>query len=104
MGAGSGGLCICISADDVGRWPFSANALVKLAAFLSTLSWPGEVADLGPGGASFVELLILYERWAGERLRVEDSVPKYRRPGRPISLHPCALTLIYVGFASFLRA
>ena len=75
---------IVISDDDVGRWPFSAGALVKLAAFLSSLSWPCEVVDLGPGGVSYVELLILYERWAGERLRVEDSLPKYRRPGRPI--------------------
>ena len=59
---------------------------MKLAAFLSSLSWPSEVTDLGPGGVSYTELLILYERWAGERLRVEDSVPKYRRPGRPISV------------------
>ena len=26
----------------------------------------------------------MYERWAGERLRIEESLPKYRRPGRPI--------------------
>ena len=82
---------IVISADDVGRWPLSAGALVKLAAFLSTLSWPGEVSDLGPGGVSFVELLILYEKWAGERLRVEDSIPKYRRSGRPISVSAAPL-------------
>ena len=60
--------------------------LVKLAAFLSSLSWPGEVSDLGPGGISYIELLILYERWAGERLRAEDFLPKFRRPGRPISV------------------
>ena len=58
---------IHISGDDVGRWPFSTGALVKLAAFLSSLSWPSEVTDLGPGGVSYVELLILYERWAGEK-------------------------------------
>ena len=44
------------------------------------------LSDLGPGGVSYVELLILYERWAGERLRVEDSILKYRRSGRPISV------------------
>ena len=71
---------------NVSRWPFSTGALVKLAAFLSTLTWPTTVEDLGPGGISFVELLILYENWAGEKLRVEFSVPKYRRPGRPISV------------------
>ena len=82
---------IHITEGDVGRWPFSTGALVKLAAFLSSLHWPSEVADLGPGGASYVELLILYERWAGERLRIEDSIPKYRRPGRPISVSAAPL-------------
>ena len=77
---------IFISAHDVGRWPFFVGALVKLAAFLRSLSWTGEVADLGSGGISNVELLILYERWVRERLRIEDSIPKYRRPGRPISV------------------
>ena len=87
-----------ISGDDVGRWPFSTGALVKLVAFLSSLSWPSEVTDIGPGGVSYVELLILYERWAGERLRVEDSIPKYRRPGRSIlvsATHMCPDTDIW---------
>ena len=82
---------IHITEEDVGRWPFSPSCLVKLAAFLSSLSWPSEVADLGVGGISYVELLILYERWAGERLRIEDSIPKYRRPGRPISVSAAPL-------------
>ena len=82
---------IVISGDDVGCWPFSVGALVNLAAFLSSLSWPSEVSDLGPGGVSYVELVILYERWAGERLRLEDSIPKYRRPGRPISVSAAPL-------------
>ena len=77
---------IRISGDDVGRWPLSPGSLVKLAAFLSSLTWPNEVTDLGAGGVSYVELLILFERWEGERLRIEESVPKYRRPGRPISV------------------
>ena len=38
------------------------------------------------GGVSFVELLILYERWAGERLSLEMSVPKSRRLHRSISM------------------
>ena len=40
----------------------------------------------GVGGVSFVELLILYERWAGERLVLEMSVPRLRRFNRPISV------------------
>ena len=82
---------IDITAADVGRWPFSTGDLVKLAAFLSSLTWPSTVDDLGPGGVSSVELLILYEKWAGERLRVEFSVPKYRRSGRPISVSAAPL-------------
>ena len=38
------------------------------------------------GGVSYVELLILYEVWAGERLELEKAVPWYRRPGRSISV------------------
>ena len=33
-----------------------------------------------------MELLILYELWAGERLELEKGVPRYRRPGRSISV------------------
>ena len=36
------------------------------------------------GGVSFVEMLILCELWAGERLVLEKAVHRYRRPGRPI--------------------
>ena len=38
------------------------------------------------GGISYVELLILYELWAGERLVLEKAHPRYLRPGRPISV------------------
>ena len=53
---------------------------------MSSLHWPSTVDDLGVGGVSFVELLMLYERWAGERLVSEVSVPKSRRLHRPISV------------------
>ena len=33
-----------------------------------------------------MELLILYELWAGERLSLEMAQPRYVRPGRPISV------------------
>ena len=38
------------------------------------------------GGVSYVELLIFYELWAGERLVSEKAVPRYRRAGRSISV------------------
>ena len=60
--------------------------LVKWVAFFGTLHWPAGSADLGVGGISHVELLILYELWAGERLSSENAHPRYLRPGRPISV------------------
>ena len=57
-----------------------------LSVFLSSLHWPVGDLDLGVGGVSFVELLILYELWAGERLSLEKAHPRYLRPGRPISV------------------
>ena len=60
--------------------------LVKWVTFPGTLRWPAAVADLGLGGVSHVETLLLFELWAGERLVLERALPRYRRPGRPISV------------------
>ena len=49
--------------------------------FLKTLHWPVGDLDLGVGGVSYVELLILYELWAGERPSLEKAHPRYLRPG-----------------------
>ena len=57
-----------ISAVDVAHWPYTNGLLVKWVAFLGTLHWPAGGLDLGVGGISYVELLILFELWAGERL------------------------------------
>ena len=59
--------------------PYSVSMLVNG-------HWPQDGVGLGVGGVSHVELLILYELWAGERLVLENAVPRYRRPGRPISV------------------
>ena len=53
--------------------------------------------DLGVGGVSYVELLILYELRAGERLSLEKAHPRYLRPGRPISVCLFACCLGWVG-------
>ena len=37
--------------------------LVKWISFLNSLHWPVGGLDLGVGGVSYVELLILYELW-----------------------------------------
>ena len=75
-----------ISCRDVEVWPCSVSLLVKWVAFLHSLHWPAVGCNLGVGGVSSVELLILYELWAGDRLRLEKAVPRYRRPGRSISV------------------
>ena len=78
--------CIEVRDVDVGFWPYSVGLLVKLCSFLSSLHWPSIVGNLGVGGVSLVELLILYERRAGERLVLEMSVPTLRRFNLPISV------------------
>ena len=50
------------------------------------MHWPADGCSLGVGGVSYVELLILSEIWAGERLQLEKAVHGYRRPGRSISV------------------
>ena len=63
--------------------PWSPDQVGCLSRFLA-LACRG--VDLGASGVSHVELLILYELWAGERLTLEKVHPRYLRPGRPISV------------------
>ena len=60
--------------------------LVKISLFRRSLHWPVDAGDLGVGGVSYLEGLILYEQWAGERLVLEKAVPLRGRAGRPISV------------------
>ena len=53
----------CTTCHDVELWPYSVCMLAKWVAFLKTLPWPKGVVDLGVGGVSYVELLILHELW-----------------------------------------
>ena len=57
-----------------------------LVSFLGSLHWLFGRIDLGVGGISYVELLILYELWAGQQLILEKAHNRYLRPGRPISV------------------
>ena len=75
-----------VCAEDIALWPYTPGLLVKWVSFLNSLHWPIGDLDLGVGGVSYVELLILYELWAGERLSLEKAHPRYLRPGRPISV------------------
>ena len=63
-------------AADIALWPYTPGLLVKWVSFLA-LHWPAGGPDLGVGGISYLELLILYELWAGERLSLEKACPRY---------------------------
>ena len=75
-----------VTDDDIRAWPFSVGLPFKFSYFLASLRWPEGAHDLGVGGVSYLEHLILYERWAGERLVLEKVLPCGRRAGRPISV------------------
>ena len=67
---------------DVTLWPFSVPMLVKFTSFLSTLRWPEGLNEMGKFGVSYLEILILFEKWVGHRLLPEKTVPIGCRPGR----------------------
>ena len=79
-----------VTGHDIELWPYSVSMLVKWAVFLYSLHWPQGGVDLGVGGVSYVELLILYELWAGEILVLEKAVPRYRGAGRSIFSVGCS--------------
>ena len=60
-----------ITDADISAWPYSVGILVRFTSFLGTLHWPSGSLDLGHFGISFLELLILFEQWAGHRLLSE---------------------------------
>ena len=80
------GPSVAFCADDIAHWPYTPGLLVKWVSFLGSLHWPVGEENLGVGGISYVELLILHELWAGERLVLEKAHPWYLRRGRPISV------------------
>ena len=77
---------VTIGDDDIAHWPYTPSLLIKWVSLLGSLHWPAHGGDLGVGGVSYVELLILYELWAGERFVLEKAHPRYLRAGRPISV------------------
>ena len=73
-----------ITGADISAWPCSVGILVRFTSFLGTLHWPSGSVDLGHFGISFLELLILFEQWAGHRLLSEKVTRPHVRAGRPI--------------------
>ena len=57
----------------------------KFTAFLRTLHWLPGSEDMSHFWVSFLELLILFEQWAGRRLLSEKITRLHVRADRPIS-------------------
>ena len=75
-----------ITSADIAAWPYSVGILVRFTSFLGTLHWPSRYADLDHFGISFLELLTLFEQWAGHRLLSEKVTRPHARAGLPVSL------------------
>ena len=60
------------------------DGCIRFPSFLGTLHWPTGFDDIGHFGVSFLELLILFEQWAGHRLLGEKVTRPRIRPNRPI--------------------
>ena len=73
-----------ITDADIASWPYSVSILVRFTSFLGTLHWPSDSRDFGHFGISFLELLILFEQWAGRRLLSEQVTWPHVRADRPI--------------------
>ena len=57
--------------------------MIRFTSFLNTLHWPSGTEDFGHFGISFLELLILFEQWAGHRLLSEKVAGPHVRANRP---------------------
>ena len=73
-----------ITGADIAAWPYSVSILIRFTSFLKTLHWPSGADDFGHFGISFLELLILFEQWAGHRLLSEKVTRPHVRANRPI--------------------
>ena len=73
----------CVSGADIAAWPYSVGILVRFTSFLNTFHWPSGSDDMGHFGVSFLELLILFEQWAGHRLLSEKVTGPHVRANRP---------------------
>ena len=70
------------SGADIAAWPYSVCNLIGFTSFLNTIHWLSGSDDLGHFGVSFLELLILFEQWAGHWLLSE----KVSRPLRGLTV------------------
>ena len=75
-----------ITGADIAAWPYSVGIFIRFTSFLATLHWPSGSVDFGHFGLPFMELLILFEQWAGHWLLSEKVTRPHVRANRPILL------------------
>ena len=75
-----------IGEGDVAACPFSIGILLRSLMFWVACTGLVMLVTLGLVEFPIIELLIFFERWAGERLVVEGAVPFARRVERPNSV------------------
>ena len=76
----------CVTGADIAVWPCCVSLPCKPVAFLGSLHWPADSGDLGHFGISYLEVLVLFEQWAGHRLLTEKVTRPHVRAHRPISI------------------
>ena len=64
--------------------PYSVGILVRFTSLLDTLHWPPGTEDFGHFDISFLELLIVFEQWAGHQLLSGKVTRPHVRAHRPI--------------------
>ena len=74
-----------ITGADIAAWPNSVGIMFKFTAFLGALHWLVDTVDMGHLGGSYLEVLILFEQWAGYRLLSEKVTRPHLRANRLIS-------------------
>ena len=62
-----------ITSAGIAAWPYSVCIFIRFTSFLNTLHWLSGSDDFGHFGISFLELLILFEQWAGHQLLSEKG-------------------------------
>ena len=72
-----------ITGADIAAWPYSVSILIRFTSFFTTLHWLSGSVDFGHFCISFMELLILFEQWAGHRLPSEKVTRPHVRANRP---------------------
>ena len=75
----------CIAGADIAAWPYSVSILCKFTSFFGTLHWPVGSEEMGHFWFSYLELLVLFEQWAGHRLLNEKVIRPHLRAHRPTS-------------------